>query len=98
MNEQDFRATFGEIIEGCIADFSGSVGDGIDALREYAAKRTLHLASIVDQPGYEYAVRIEVQNVAMKAAQLAVNTADGFDRTLIGVVTGALRIGAAALA
>lgn len=69
-----------------------------DELRQYAAARMLHLSAIVDEPGYTEALVAEGMNVALKAAGTAVDAADAVDRELLGFVTGALAIGARALA
>lgn len=68
------------------------------AWRAYAAERMLHLAAIIDQPGYGEAVATEAVNIALQAAGSAVDSADALDRELFGVLAGGLVVGARALA
>lgn len=68
-----------------------------DELRTYAAERMLHLSGVVGQPGYQEALVAERDNVALKAGLLAVEAADRADAELVGIITGAMGVGARAL-
>jgi hypothetical protein len=70
-------------------------GDGV---RNYAKKRMLFLASIIDEPGFDLALLAERDNVAIQAGLSAVAIGDAADVELKGVILGALAIGARALA
>ena len=72
--------------------------EGSEEIQAYAAERMLHLSSIVDEPGYSEALVAEGINVALMAAGEAVEAADAVDAELVGFVTGALALGARALA
>lgn len=82
--------------------FLGGVGAGLEAGRaevaEYAAQRTLHLSTIVDQPGFEEAVVAERDNVALAAGIAAVDVADEADRNFLALIAGALGFAARAVA
>lgn len=90
--------TFGDTLAQAIKAVGKDLGDDLDTLKLYAAQRAVHLSLIVGEPGYEEAVMIEAQNVALKAGILTVETADATDARVVGVIQGALRIGAVALA
>lgn len=66
-------------------------------LRAYSAQRMMHLSTIIDEPGYFEALEAERDNVALKAGIRLVDAADRIDRQLIGIVAGALAVGARAL-
>jgi len=90
-----------EEFERTIRDAGDRLGvelsENLDEVRRYASERMLHLSSIVDEPGYSEALVAEGINVALQAAGEAVDSADALDRELLGIVTGALAIGARAL-
>lgn len=69
----------------------------LDEVRDYARQRALHLATIVGQPGYETALKAEAHNVALRAGIAAVQAGDAADQRIIGIITGALGIGARVL-
>lgn len=64
----------------------------------YAAERTEHLSLIVDEPGFGEAVLAERDNVLLRAGIAATRSADVVDQRLAGLIQGALRMGAVALA
>lgn len=90
-----------EEFERTIRDAGDRLGvelsENLDEVRRYASERMLHLSSIVDEPGYSEALVAEGINVALQAAGEAVDSADALDRELLGIITGALAIGARAL-
>jgi len=69
----------------------------LDELSLYAVQRAAHLSTITNEPGFDEAVRAERDAVALKAGISATNAADAADQRIIGVIHGALRIGALAL-
>ena len=69
-----------------------------DQIAEYMAVRALHLSAIVAEPGFSQAVTAERNNVAMYVGLAASERAAGVDRQLLGLISGAIRIAAVALA
>lgn len=63
-------------------------------LRDYAAQALVRLAAAVGQPGYTEAVQAEADNVALKAAQELIGTADKFDARILGILVSSLDLGA----
>ena len=84
-----------------VAGAAKRLGKGLEAnmdeLRTYASERMLHLSTLIGQAGYEEALVAERDNVALKAGLLAVDSADRADAELVGVITGAMVVGARAL-
>lgn len=76
---------------------------GIDApgsaavLKKYAAESMARLATMVGQPGFEMALEAERDIVAIKAGLRISKDADNADLRFLGVVEGALRMGAGLL-
>ncbi len=75
-----------------------SLNENTDEVRNYTSERMLHLSGIIDEPGYSQALVAEGINVALKAVEGSVETADEVDKELLGMVIGALSIGARAVA
>lgn len=94
----DFKKEFGALLDSAITDTGIELIGDLDAIKRYALERVTHLALIINEPGFEEAVVAETQNVGMFAGISIVNTADAADLRLMGILQGALRIGAAALA
>ena len=90
--------TFSDLIGKAIADATTLSSTTIEAIRQYAAERTVHLSTIITEPGYEEALVIETQNVALMAGIQSVQAADIADARTVGIIAGALRIGAVAMA
>ena len=92
----------GEELVRTLVDAAGRLGvtlqGDLNAVREYAGERMLHLSTIVDEPGYGEALLAEATSVALRAAGAAVDAADALDRELLGIVSGALAIGARGIA
>lgn len=70
----------------------------LESVRAYAAERMAHLATCVGQPGYFEAVEAEAHSVALEAAGRAIDQADASDARLVGIIQGALTVGAKAIA
>ncbi len=64
----------------------------------YAAERAEHLASIVGEIGFEEAVQAERDSVLLRATSDAIQSADQIDARLLGIVEGAMTLGARAIA
>lgn len=94
----DFKTEFGALVTSAIADIGAQLSVDLEDLKTFAAERTAFLATIVDQVGYESALAAEIDNVCLRAGINAVQTADAADERIVGIIQGALRIGAAALA
>lgn len=75
-----------------------SLGGSLADVRRFASERMLHLANIVDEPGYLEALRAERDKVALELALNVTDEADAADARLVGIISGALAIGARALA
>ena len=73
------------------------LNENLDDVREYAAEQMLMLSAAVDEPGYSEVLVAAGLNVALKAAEGAVESADAVDRELVGTVTGMLAVAARAL-
>ena len=83
-------------------DFARETGEALkDAsteLAEYAAGRSAHLATLVDDPDFSVALRRETSDVLMKSGIAAVREGDGLDDRIAGYVEGALAIAARLIA
>jgi len=93
LNREQFAKDFKDLVSVTVKSFEGDV----DKLSLYAAERTIHLSLMLGESGYDEAVIIERDNIAMKAGILATDQADLFDQRLLGVIHGAIRIGALAI-
>lgn len=69
-------------------------GRGVEKVAEYAAERTAHLATMIQDPGFSNLVAAEADSVALKAATELVAQADATDARLNGMLEGAMRLGA----
>lgn len=86
-----------DALSGAVDRMGISLETNMDELRTYAAERMLHLSTLIGQPGYQEALVAERDNVAMKAGLLAVDASDRADAELVGLITGAMAVGARAL-
>lgn len=68
-----------------------------DEVAVYMAERTAHLAQIVGLDGFDLAVIAERDNVAMFAGLSAVAQSDAIKDRVLGILQGALWMGAHAL-
>lgn len=93
----DVGKELGDALAGAASRLGKSLQGNMDELRTYAAERMLHLSTLIGQPGYQEALVAERDNVVLKAGLLAVEGADAADAELVGVITGAMAVGARAL-
>ena len=76
----------------------GDLGlENLDDARAYAAERARHLATLVNEPGFDEAVTAERDAVLLRLGISAVDTADSADQRVIGMLHAALQIAAKAL-
>lgn len=68
-----------------------------DEWRRYSAATMRTLADAVEEPGFDEALRAAADNVTLKAAQGAVDSADALDERLKALVKGALGMAARAI-
>lgn len=85
---------------GVLSDAEREVGGSVDwrGLQDYVEERLRHLALIVGQPGWEEAARAERDAVGLHAGVNVTLSADAADQRLLGVIGGALSMGARMLA
>lgn len=88
----------GKLLSDAVKETGQDLKGDLQVVTAYAAERTAVLATLVGQPGFEEAVRAERDNVALKAGIASVAAADAFDQRVVGIIQGALFIGAKALA
>lgn len=88
---------FKQLLDDFVDETGASFGNATDAVALYMAERTAYLATLIGQPGYGQAVIAERDNVVLNAALNVVDAADISRDRLIGLVQGALTIGAQAL-
>ncbi len=88
--------------ESLLLDATNEMGVSLkmttDELAAYMAERAEHLASISHEPGFSRAVSLERNNVALAAGLSMSDGARMADQRLIGMISGALRLAALAMA
>jgi hypothetical protein len=89
---------FKSLLESTSSRLGVTLTERTDEAGDYARRRMLFLASIIDEPGFDMALMAERDNVAMKAGIATAAVADAADLELRGMILGALSIGAKALA
>ena len=94
----DVKHELEALLTDAIAETGASLQQGAAELAAYAAERAAHLATLVDDPGFQEAVRAERDAVALKAGITAVQQADAADARIVGVIQGALALAANLLA
>lgn len=86
------------LLESALSETGADLQETASAVALYAAERTAILAVLIGQPGYELAVIAERDNVVLMSGINAVDQADAVRQRIIGVIQGALFLGAQALA
>lgn len=94
MSDTDLKGA----LESAITATGASLKKTAAEVALYTAQRTAHLAALAGQPGFEEAVAAERDAVAMFAGIASVGEADAADARLLGLIEGALIIGAKAAA
>ncbi len=94
----DFLNEFKTLLSDALSETGASLQGDLHEVALYANERAAHLSTLVGQAGFEHAVRAERDNVMLKAAVVATEQADAVDQRIVGLVQGALAIGAKALA
>lgn len=89
---------FENLLRDAVATTGAELAASSAELAAYMAERAAHLSTISAEPGFAQAVEREASNVAMRAGLEASDQARAADQRLFGMIAGALRIGAAALA
>lgn len=64
----------------------------LDDIRLYTVQRAAHLSTLVGQPGFQDAVRMERDNVALHAGIIASQQADVTDHRILGIIQAGLAI------
>lgn len=85
------------LLDDAVSETDRSLAQSTANVAGYAAERAAHLERAVGQPGFAEAVRAERDAVALYAGLAAVGEADAVDDHLLGIVQGALALGARAL-
>jgi len=85
----DFKANLQELLEGTKA--------ASNEIAIYATEQAVKLSQLVDQPGYAEAVIAARDSIALRAGIAASDTADASDSRILGILEGALFMGAKAL-
>lgn len=85
------------LFEDAIAETGASLQMGVTELAAFAAERSVYLATLIDDPGFNRALRAERDAVVLEAGITAVQQADRIDRTaerFIGLIQGGLALAA----
>lgn len=85
------------ILDDAVQETGRSLARATADVAGYASERAAHLERAVGQPGFAEAVRAERDAVALYAGLAAVGEADAIDDRILGIVQGALALGARAL-
>lgn len=99
MEGQAILKEFTDLIESTVKETGKELAESVQAVAQYAASRAAHLAKIgPSDPDFMDAVIAERNNVALRAGISATNSGDAVDAKILGVIHGALALGAKALA
>jgi hypothetical protein len=98
MNEAQAAESIEALLKDAIAETGATLAKGADELALYVAGRSAHLATLVEDPGFDLAIRAERDAVALEAGLAAVEQAEAADARLLGIFQGVLAMGAKALA
>lgn len=88
---------FSGLLASAVTETGAALSKTSDELAAYVAQRAGVLAAAYGQPGYEMAVAAERDAVALWAGMAGVAAAKAADQRLLGVIQGALSIGAQAM-
>ena len=85
------------LFEDAIAETGASLEMGVAELAAFAAERSAYLATLVDDPGFNVALRGERDAVVLQAGIIAVQQVDQIDQTVqrfVGLIQGGLALAA----
>ncbi len=85
------------MLSDAFGDRMNGLSESKETLAAYMASRTLHLSTIVNEPGFDQAVIAERNNVALKIGMAVAAEASAVDNQILGMIGGALRIAAVAM-
>lgn len=94
----DFEFEFGELLKASLRETGTQLQTSLAEVTLYASERAAFLSTLVGQKGFHEAVIAERDNVALRAGIRVVQNADAHDARIVGIIQGALAIGAKALA
>lgn len=92
------RSELADLIESIVRDTGADIKIAPAELAAYVHERTVHLSSIVGEPGYDQAFTAECDSVRMKAGLIASDKMRAADARLFDVIVGAMRMAAFSLA
>lgn len=91
---EQITADFVVLFEDAIAETGVSLRAGVVELAAFAAERSAYLATLVDDPGFNMALRAERDAVVLHAGITAVQQADQADERFVGLIQGGLALAA----
>jgi hypothetical protein len=97
MTQTDIGQQFFDAIVGPLTNLGFDLKNKASEVKMYAAQSMARLATLVGQPGYEMAVEAERDIVAIKVGMKVLADAKKTDAVAVGIIEGALRMGAGLL-
>jgi hypothetical protein len=94
----NLTAQFHAMLNAAVSDLGTELEEAHDTIATYMSERAMHLSTIVAEPGFDQAVTAERNNVALRAGLAVDDAANAIDQQLVGMIAGALRFAAVALA
>ena len=93
----DLAKEFEDLLTDAVEETGADLSEAKNAFAAYLASRAEHLETCVGEPGFGQAVRAERNSAALRAGLNVSDEASAVDQRLIGLLGGALRLGAIAL-
>lgn len=81
---------FENVLKDAAREMGIELKGNLHEVRLYTIQRAAHLASIAGQPGWERAMRVERNNIALMLGIQLVTVADAADNRILGIIQGAL--------
>ncbi len=98
---EDIKAQFGlDIVNNIIVEAEEmglELSDDLESVAEYAAQRADILSLAIGEPGFEFALKAERDNIALRSAHIGVERADDIDAKILAATRGGLVLAARAL-
>lgn len=94
----DLKKEFFDMLSDEGTQAAGNFEKSREDVAQYMSERAIHLSTIVGEPGFGRAVTAERNNVALFAGMATANLATKTDSQILGLIGGAIRIAAIALA